>query len=282
MKKSAASKTAQYMALYRAMETARPVNDRLFSDPYAPLFLNGGLKFAARLSAFPSLHNLFRNILQHYIPGGYSSGVARTRYIDDVLETAVKQGIQQVVILGAGFDTRGLRLPFLQRLKVIEVDHPNTAHEKITRLGKLPGNITYYQIDFNTQTLDSFPFDFAIPTVIIWEGVTNYLQPAAIAQTFAFVSRFTAGSKVIFTYVHAAVLETPQQFHGAEKLLKRLNNLEERWTFGFVPEELPAYLAAYHLKLQEDLGAVEYRQRYLPERTEQGYEFYRVAVAEKV
>lgn len=283
MKATAASKTAQYMALFRALEFARPAYQRLFTDPYAFSFLSGGLKMATRLSGIPFLRNTIRGIIQRKIPGAYSSGLARTRYIDDLLESTVQQGVQQVIILGAGFDTRGVRLPFLQKLKVIEVDHPNTAKEKMAiiaqRLGKLPENITYYQLDFNVQTLDAFTFDFSLPTTIIWEGVTNYLDAGAIDATFSFASRFAPGSFVIFTYVHNGVLHTPEQFFGAEKLLKDLEQIEERWTFGFDPEQLSAYLAKYHLQLKEDLGAADYRQRYMPERAEKGYEFYRVAMA---
>jgi hypothetical protein len=70
-------------------------------------------------------------------------------------------------------------------------------------------------------------------------------------------------------------------FIGAEKLLKDLEGIEERWTFGFLPDELPGYLSNFGLVLVEDLGATEYRQKYLPGRTEKGYEFYRVAMAQK-
>jgi hypothetical protein len=64
--------------------------------------------------------------------------------------------------------------------------------------------------------------------------------------------------------------------------LKDLNAPEERWTFGFKPEELSAYLQQYNYVLPEDSGASDYRDKYLPDRPEKGYEFYRVAFASKV
>lgn len=124
-------------------------------------------------------------------------------------------------------------------------------------------------------------FDFSLPAAIIWEGVTNYLDAAAIDNTFAFLQRFAAGSTVIFTYVHQQVLDNPGVFFGGEKLLQDVAGLEEKWTFGFDPAELPAYLQQYGFMLTEDLGADEYRNRYLPERSEKGYEFYRVACARR-
>ncbi|HEY4149155.1 MAG TPA: hypothetical protein VGM41_09505 [Chitinophagaceae bacterium] len=78
-------------------------------------------------------------------------------------------------------------------------------------------------------------------------------------------------------------MENPAAFFGAEKLLVNLAEIEERWTFGFYPHELPAYLQRYGFLLQEDTGAAAYREKYLPGRENlfNGYEFYRVAMAVK-
>jgi methyltransferase (TIGR00027 family) len=289
MKEDKASKTAQYMALFRAIETARPSGDRLFGDPYAISFLGQGYKKVAQLSRIPPIRLLVNKIIQNKIPGAFSSGIARTKYIDDLLQYSINHGVKQILILGAGFDTRGLRLGFLRNVPVIEIDHPNTALRKVnalkSRLGKLPDNIVYHQLDFNKESLDDLaswnPIDFSKPTTIIWEGVTNYLSASAVESTFRFIKRFTGGSYIIFTYVHKMVLDNPALFFGAEKLLHDLDKLEERWTFGFKPEELKAYLNKFELALLEDTGAGEYRQKYLPARMEKGYEFYRVAFARK-
>jgi O-methyltransferase involved in polyketide biosynthesis len=107
------------------------------------------------------------------------------------------------------------------------------------------------------------------------------LTEDAIDKTFAFISKFPSGSFVIFTYVHKQILDNPGLFFGGEKLLQDLESIEERWTFGFLPSELANYLSKSSLTLLEDLGATEYRNRYLQGRTEKGYEFYRVAMAQK-
>ncbi|MFT3825029.1 MAG: SAM-dependent methyltransferase [Chitinophagaceae bacterium] len=287
MKADKASKTAQLMALNRALETKHPADKRLFSDPYAIHFLEGSYRFAAMVSVLPFARKLVHNIGHKRIPGAFSSGIARTKYIDDLLQHTIEQGVQQVMILGAGFDTRGLRLQALQSIPVIEIDHPNTSRRKTSILKKqlkqLPANIVYCEIDFNKQSLDqlaaTYNFNFSIPTTIIWEGVTNYLTAEAINKTFAFISRFAKGSYAIFTYVHLDVLKNPASFYGAEKLLQDLASIEESWTFGFDPAELADYLKDFHLTLLSDSGANEYRNMYMPERTEKGYEFYRVAVA---
>jgi len=289
MKVDKTSRTAQYMAFFRALETKRKKSDKLFSDPFAMHFLDLRLKLAVRASTLPLFKSYLKKTIQRRIPGAYSSGLARTKYIDDLLEFTIKEGIKQLVILGAGFDTRASRLDCLQAIPVIEIDHPNTSNFKIDtykgQIGHLPRNVTYCQVDFNKQSLDDlarkYHFDFTKPTTIIWEGVTNYLTADAIDQSFAFISKFSKGSFVIFTYVHKQVLDDPSLFIGGEKLVKDLESIEERWTFGFLPSELFDYLSNFGLTLVEDLGATEYRQKYLPERVEKGYEFYRVAMAKK-
>ncbi len=285
MKAEKTSRTAQYMALFRALETKRDVNDRLFSDPYAIDFLDSKLRFATRLSKFAPVKNYIQNTIQKKIPGAFSSGIARTKYIDDLLQNAIQNGIKQVLILGAGFDTRPLRLDFLKSIPVIEIDHPNTSNFKIqiykNKLGQLPENVQFLQIDFNQQNLDQLAvqndINFSLPTAVIWEGVTNYLSADAVKSTFEFISKFAKNSIVIFTYIHKEILENPKSFLGGEKLLKDLNELEEQWTFGFLPNELSDYLNQFDIRLIEDLGANEYRERFLPNRSEKGYEFYRTA-----
>lgn len=289
MKANKTSRTAQYMAFFRALETKRTLNDRLFSDPFAIHFLDSKLRLITRLSKYALIRKHIENTIQKKIPGAFSSGLARTKYIDELLQTAILEGVQQVIILGAGFDTRALRLDFLKSVPVIEIDHPNTSNYKIetykSTIGIVPENVTFLQIDFNTQDLDQLAaqhnLDFTKPAAIIWEGVTNYLTKEAIESTFAFISKFAKNSPIIFTYVHKAIIENPKSFLGGEKLLADLNKLQEHWTFGFLPDELSHYLNQFNIKLIEDLGANEYREKYLPNRREKGYEFYRTAIGIK-
>ncbi|MCP2028723.1 methyltransferase (TIGR00027 family) [Flavobacterium sp. HSC-32F16] len=283
MKAQKTSRTAQYMAFFRALETKRSQNNRLFSDPYAVHFVDSKLRLAVRLSKYPVFAKYINNVINKKIPGALSSGIARTKYIDELLKTAVSKGVEQVIILGAGFDTRAIRLDFLKSVPVIEIDHPNTSNFKAEiykkRIGRIPENVTFLQIDFNKQSLDQLAvennLDFSKPTAVIWEGVTNYLTEEAVKSTFSFISKFAKNSCVIFTYVHKEILYKPELFLGGEKLLKDLEKLEEHWTFGFIPNELPEYLNQFNIQLLEDLGADEYRQRFLPDRAENGYEFYR-------
>lgn len=290
MKKNTPSRTAQYMALFRAIESARSKQKRLFYDPFAVLFLDRGLKIVVRISSLPIIGSLTSKIMEKQAPGAFSSGVSRTRYIDDLLQKTVKKGVKQVIILGAGFDTESLRLNFLKDISVVEIDHPDTAKFKMeilnNSIGYLPQNVKYYQIDFNKESLTDLAtrnnLNPDIPTTFIWEGVTNYLQQDAIDNTLEFIRKFTNKSYIIFTYINKRILDDPGSFPYTDKYHSILENNEEKWTFGFDPEKLPDYLNKFDLTLIEDIGAVEYRKQYMSERMNllKGYEFYRVAIAE--
>lgn len=283
MKANTASYTAQVMALYRAMETRRPEPHRLFSDPYAHRFLSGKLRLAAWLCGIKAGEAWLYRYLQKRIPGALASGLARTRYIDDLVNAQVKDGVQQVVLLGAGFDTRGLRLPCLRNIPVIEIDHPNTAAQKRSLLKTVPPNIRYLSIDFNRESLAGVFPSQDVRTLFIWEGVTNYLNKDAVDKVLTYISGYPDGSAIIFTYIDRQVLDNPASYFGASTLISDLNQIEERWTFGLAPEAVAGYLREKGLTLREDLGAQAYRERYLGKRKGilKGYEFYHVALAEK-
>ncbi len=292
MQKDNPSRTAQYMALFRAIETVRPSQKRLFNDPFALIFLDNKLKLTVKISSIPFLRRLIFKIIQNKAPGALSSGIARTKYIDDLLEQTISDGVKQVIILGAGFDTRALRLNFLKNISIIEIDHPDTSNIKIKKLentiGNLPKNVKYYQLDFKKQNLTDLATEYNLnldlPTTIIWEGVTSYLNQDSVNKTFEFIQKFSDKTYIIFTYIDKLVLENPQAFQGTEKLFKNLKKSEEPYTFGIQPDKLSEYLNKFELLLIENKSADDYRNKYLAERTNlnKGHEFYRVAYAKRV
>jgi methyltransferase (TIGR00027 family) len=284
------SKTAEYMALFRALESKRSSRVRLFSDPLATDFLSPSLKRTALLARFPGGATLVEKIADLRIPGARTSAIARTRLIDDLLAEGVGDEIGQIVILGAGFDCRASRLPILNGRDVYEVDHPLTLDRKRTQLkkrfAKLPHNLHYVPIDFNREslgrTLQQAGLKNSAKTVFLWEGVTNYLTAEAVDSVLRYVSGFPLGSRLIFTYVHSGVLDGTVNFYGAERLLADVAELHEPWTFGMDPGEVSRYLQERGLRLTVDMGASEYRRRYFGSVADdmRGYEFYHVAMVE--
>jgi methyltransferase (TIGR00027 family) len=288
MRAGRASRTAEQNALFRALESARPERRRLFDDPLASRFLTWPLSLVGRVGSVPGLRPVPSWIIDHRWPGVRSSVVARTRLIDDTI-TASLGGIEQLVILGAGFDSRAYRIAALRRIPVFEVDHPDTQATKRRVLGRAlstaHAHVRFVPINFQTRGLASAMaeagYRVAAPTFILWEGVTNYLTEAAVDATLRWCARAAPGSLVLFTYVHRDVLTRPHMFAGTKNLFASLEKAGERLTFGLEPGELRAFLSARGLSLESDVGAAEYRERYFGEeaRRMRGHEFYRVALA---
>ena len=290
MRLDASSRTAEFMALFRALESLLPANKRLFNDPFARYCLTPPLYFAWTLARIPSIHSVITSIIDSRWPGARTSGVARTRAIDDAACQALETGVQQVVLLGAGFDFRAYRLPGMERVTVYEVDHPATSvrkREVIQRvLRNLPKKIRYVGIDFNKNDLDldlelkNAGYQAALPTLFVWEGVANYLTPEAVDSTLRWCSRAAPKSQLVFTYIDRAVLSKPSSFYGTEKIVQILQDVGERWTFGLEPAKLASYLKERGLKLESDLNATQYREQYFKDAASRmkGYEFYQVAV----
>jgi methyltransferase (TIGR00027 family) len=284
------SGTARNMAAFRALESAKPARERLFYDPYAKRFLSPSQRLLATCSGVTLLRRLVELYADSRAPGARISGIARTRLIDDWLGEEVGNGVRQIVVLGAGFDCRALRLSSLADIPLIEIDRSEMIAYKnrlLDRESQGRRNLKRVEADFLTESfadrLSDVGYASGLKTLFLWEGVTNYLDEKSVAAIFDFVAgNAPAGSRIAFTYVHADAVAGRFDAPGLRSLLEALRQRGEPWTFGFDPEALAAYLAAHRLKLIVDLGAAEYRRRYwnsMPERGI-GYEFYRVALAE--
>ncbi len=238
MRKSQSSMTAIGIAIVRAIESEKPETERICFDPYARQFVNGALyhfvKFFDRLG-----------YSEHRGPGVMGFLTVRERHIDEYLKTCLSNGVQQVVILGAGYDARAYRFEeFKHGIKVFEVDHPATQQAKMKRLqkifGAVPPHVTYVPIDFNIQTLEQrlreCGYDEHAKTMFIWQGVTQYLTPEGVDSTLVFVAQHSApGSSIIFDYMYTSLLDGTVK-HGEVGQMRRNRWLSnETLAFG-IPE----------------------------------------------
>jgi methyltransferase (TIGR00027 family) len=287
MRTGEASQTAEFMAVFRASETARR-GGRVLVDPLAASLLPGKLGLVARAYGCPPLATLLDGYIDMRWPGARTSGIARTRLIDDWIEQSL-DGIDQVVLLGAGFDTRAWRLRALAQVQVFEVDHPDTAalkRERLRAAGIDFGTVKFVAVDFDRDSFDDLlvvaGFDRSRPAIVVWEGVSQYLDGDAVCGVMRWAGSLAAGSRFIFTYVHEGVLDGSVVFHGAERAIAAVDASGEPWRFGLLPEELPAFLRERGLSLLVDLGADEYRTRVMGPRAHamRGYSFYHSALAE--
>ncbi len=244
MKKNQSSTTAEGIAVMRAIEAQRPENERICYDPYARAMVSSFLYCMAKL-----LVDI--GYAERSGPGVMAFITARERYIDDFLKTSLQDGLDQVVILGAGLDTRAYRIPGIEKTRAYEIDHPATQAVKRQRLRKvidpLPAHVIFVPVDFNTQTLgeqlQSNGYNEQSKTLFVWQGVTYYLTPEGVDNTLAFIANHSGrGSSLIFDYSDAAYLKDMQ--HGEVRRMKRAARVTgEGWIFGIEKGQVENFLA---------------------------------------
>lgn len=142
-------------------------------------------------------------------PYNYAGVLVRQRYAEDELATAMRRGVGQYVILGAGLDSFAYRRPDLATLlRVFEVDHPATQQWKRARLEALsvhlPANLTFIPLDFEQHTLAdglrAGGHRSELPTFFSWLGVTHYLTAEAVFTTLRYVASLAPGSEIVVQY----------------------------------------------------------------------------------
>ena len=272
-----------------AIEQYYPEGERIISDELARRILPFG--FRAEVLLIGRYKDWIVRKSEEKVPGLWGGIMGRKRYIDDKTAEAVGRGIEAVVNLGAGFDTRSFRLPALADVPAWEVDQAENIGAKRSRLERLfnevPSHVTLVPIDFDHEdlatVLASHGYDADTKTFFIWEGVTQYLTENGIRSTLSFLAGAAPGSRLVFTY-------TPRDFidgevlYGQEYLYKKMLLKDKIWLFGFDPEDVDDFLGDYGWHVLEHLGYEELADRYV-EPTGRKLEFMaieRIVYAEKL
>ena len=248
MKRNQSSVTAQGIAAIRAIESSKPLEQRICYDPLARQLVS---------PVFYLLTKLFAGYGRWRAPGTMEYIVARTRCIDDYLQAYLDSGIEQLVILGAGLDSRAYRFKqLIGHVNMFEVDHPATQLEKrriLARIfGEVPEYVSFVPLDFNEETLEKL-YDFGYHkqrrTLYIWEGVTFYLAAEAVDTTLRFVVENSGqASSIIFDYVYSSAL-TATHKRGEITRMQRYGRITgERLTFGIEQGKVVDFLCqrGYH------------------------------------
>ena len=206
--------TAMTIAWARWEESQKPKDERICYDPYAVRFISpDALEWAAQN---PDKVKLVREQRDHVLPGIQNSIVARVRFFDDFVESSLANGLHQLVILGAGYDTRAHRMGGLKRIRVFEVDHPGTQEMKIEMVKKIFGHLSdhvvYVPVDLTTEDL-SFKllengYDKSKRTLFLMEGLLYYLSPSVVDGVLSFIVRSSCkGSSILFDYFPSSLTE---------------------------------------------------------------------------
>jgi methyltransferase (TIGR00027 family) len=252
--------TAAWVAAMRGLGAFLPERLRLIDDPF-------GLRFAGRLRLLRETPRVERGVratarfwMRGYVRRFTIYMQLRTRVIDDDVAAFVAAGGRQLVLLGAGFDTRAWRLAALAGCSVFEVDHPATQAKKRALMGgeTAPSRVVYVPWDFEREPLAELParlaregHDAGAPTMTILEGVLMYLTPEATDATFASVRAYSApGSPMAITYMDGSI--TTEQSRAAASRRMAVRFVGEPFRSGLDAAALPDWLAARGFVLDRD------------------------------
>jgi methyltransferase (TIGR00027 family) len=210
---------------------------------------------------------------QMFPPGIYEYVLARTKVMDSVFVDALEARFAQIVLLGAGFDTRALR--FSDRnwgTRVFELDVATTQQPKIEILHKkkipLPEGLVFVPIDFNKEN----PFEVLAragyqeeqKSLFLWEGVTMYLSAEAVDGTLNFIrSHAASGSRVAFDYIYASVLRRENRYYGEQGIFDTVSKTGEGWTFGLEEGAIKPFLSERGFEIVAHYTPPELEKLYL-------------------
>lgn len=199
--------------------------------------------------------------------------VARSRYTEDRIADAIRRGVKQCLILGAGLDTFGYRCQ-APGVKIIEVDHPATQSWKRNLLQEagivVPESLSFIPVDFSRTTIETAltktSWSADRPLFVSWLGVASYLTRDTVMNMLRFVSSLTSGSEIVFDYVTSPSLWTEAQQQWFEWLNPRIDATGEPLQTFFDPTDLIDHLTKMGFVAIDDVAPEALNTRYFAGR----------------
>lgn len=256
------SETAFFAALRRALAYRDHKGEKFGPDHMAEYFLPPYFRFFLR---FNKIRQNARRKLDGFFPGLTEYMIARTVYFDGLFKKALEDRTPQIVLMGAGYDTRAYRFAGLNRgTQILELDIAPTQNSKKQWLKKaridIPQQVSFVPIDFNKellgQALDKAGFDRQKKTLFIWEGVTYYLDTASVDATLEFISHLSnKESAIAFDYTVPLTEENKGKYYGAEAFARSMSEHHsgEELLFSIKEGEIELHLRQRGLKTVEHL-----------------------------
>ncbi|NPV90080.1 MAG: SAM-dependent methyltransferase [Firmicutes bacterium] len=248
---SKTSRTAEFTCLGRALSYTEKRLQYKSDDYVSMVIVNSLIKLLIRIPIFR------RRLIKVFPAGMYEYVISRTKYIDSEFKRALEEGVEQVLIFGAGFDSRGVRFQDIsKKARVFELDVPVTQTAKIKRYEekeiKTPENLVFVPIDFETQSiaerLMESGFKKGAKSLFLLEGLTMYLQPESVDKTFKTIREMAGGgSRVVFDHIYASVLRRENRYEGETELYRSVSKENEGFRFGIENGGVTEFLAGYGL-----------------------------------
>jgi len=231
------SETAVFAALHRTIAN-KELDEKFGPDNLAETFLPPQFKFFLK---FKKMRAKTQSRIHQSLPGLFEYMIARTRYFDSLFVDALQKRFPQIVLMGAGYDTRPYRFAHsIHDTKIFELDIGPTQKRKLQCLNKskitIPQQVSFVPIDFNNESikdvLEKAGYNPEKKTLFLWEGVTYYLQADSVDATLAFISNHACpGSLILFDYTISVTdqniklygvnsfYQSMKKHHGSEALL---------------------------------------------------------------
>jgi methyltransferase (TIGR00027 family) len=263
------SSTAQWTTLGRALELGRPSDERIVTDDYAPAFLSGPSR--ALMAPLRAAGPVVRRAEQLELANLSTSALCRHRFIDEHLLESLPD-VSQVLILGAGYDSRAYRFArAIGSRPVYEVDLPPLSRRKaaiVTSRPELFGSASVHrvEIDFRTQSLPDrlaeSGFRAGVPTFVVWEGVSMYLTRDAVVATLGALTSVCGPGSVLAMDCWRRV--------GGRSVYDQLRRLGERAirligepiTFSITPDDVSRLIGGAGFDVLDLATAGEMTRRY--------------------
>ena len=269
MARNAAAQTAFGPMVLVALEQSEPPGRRLVDDDLAARFLPAPTRWLVTVTPRNLMRRLAMAVMEREGPGLWASMNCRKRYIADKVTESL-DGIDAVVVLGAGFDTLAYRLAKKTGIPIFEVDQPVNIDRKAAAvqraLGQQPASVRLVPLDFERDdvlnVLAEHGYRPDSRTFFVWEAVTQYLSPEAVDATLERLRRATPGSRLVFTYVRRDFIDGTN-LYGAEALYRRFRRRAQLWRFGLPPDEVATFLAGHGWRLAEQAGPDLILHRYV-------------------
>jgi methyltransferase (TIGR00027 family) len=224
------------------------------------------------LASMRSTHAIGSWAFEKVAGGAYWAETARVKHFDEILAGELASGIRQVIVLGAGLDSRAYRLgPRMSGVSFFEVDHPVMAVQKRDRveriLGSVPPYVTLVAHDLTVedpgQSLADAGFDASSPVLVLWIGVSMYLPADAVEGVLAWAGGLSAGSSFGFDYLEQRFFDDERPFRLPRRTRFLLGLSGERLIYGIDPASLEELLGAHGFKVKSHIGPDESTARYL-------------------
>ena len=273
-----ASETALFAAIHRFIANKEEKSSFRGPDSLSKIFIPPVPRFFLSVKYF---RNKIRLKLRKKVPGTYEYMTARTKHFDELFKSALEENVPQLIILGAGYDTRALRYrDKIKDTRIFEVDTPIIQRQKKMILEKsnidIPEQVTFVPINFNRENIqDLLPeagYETSLKSCFLWEGVTYYLTEEAIKGTLSFIRDFSGpGTRIAFDYFYKRGIFGGNDLYGAKEIRMQVEKSGEPFLFGLDKEEVNPYLMKNGFEILSHYSPEEFEKRYLYD--EQG-EFY--------